>query len=134
MPLWQIALAVLVVAWSAQALGTYVQMRHYSDVMGEVTGTWSDGYMGTGNARSALGAGVILMLIVGPDRLVRRVLIMQGRSVFARFKRVEELEGKPLAALDSSPALSSKGSRSALSIALSQVEKAASKETVPAAA
>jgi glucitol operon activator protein len=127
MPLWQIALAALGVAWSIQALGTWVQMRHYSAVMGEASRTWSDGFIGAGNARSTLGAGIILLLIISPDRTVRRLLIMKGRSVFARFARVPDVEGSNLAALDGNPVFRDGAKRKALTVALNQVEKAAAR-------
>ena len=130
MPLWQIALIVLVAAWSMQALGTFVQMRHYSTVMGEVSASFTDGYLGAGNARSKLGAGVILLLVVGPDRIVRRLLVMRGRSVFARFRRIATLEGESLDSLDSldeNALFRDKAHRGALSVARLQIEKAAAR-------
>ena len=127
MPLWQIALIVLVAAWALQSFGTYVQMRHYSAVMGEVSATFSDGYLGAGNARSRLGAGVILLLVVGPDRIVRRLMIMRGRSVFARFARVPDVEGTTLDGLDRAALFADKAHRGALSVALLQIEKAAAR-------
>lgn len=125
MPLWQICLIGLVVAWSVQALGTYVQMRHYSAVMGETAGAWPDGYLGAGNARAKLGAGVILLLVVDPDRIVRRLLIMRGRSVFARFRRVLEAEGRPVDRLSEDPIFGDKAHQGALAVALKQIDKAA---------
>ncbi len=127
MPLWQIALIVLVAAWSMQALGTFVQMRHYSTVMGEVSASFTDGYLGAGNARSKLGAGVILLLVVGPDRIVRRLLVMRGRSVFARFRRIATLEGESLDSLDENALFRDKAHRGALSVARLQIEKAAAR-------
>lgn len=127
MPLWQIALIVLVVAWSVQALGTFVQMRHYSTVMGEVSASFADGYLGAGNARSKLGAGVILLLVVSPDRIVRRLLVMRGRSVFARFTRIATLEGETLDSLDETALFRDKAHRGALSVARLQIEKAAAR-------
>jgi glucitol operon activator protein len=124
MPLWQIALAVFIVAWGLQAAGTYVQMRHYSAVMGEISRRWSDGFLGAGNARSRLGSGVILLLVVSPDRIVRRVMIMKGRSIFARFARLREVEGKALDELPTSPVFTHKAERGALSVAMQQIEKA----------
>lgn len=135
MPLWQIALAIFALAWALQAFGTYVQMRHYSRVMGEVTRQWSDGFLGAGNARSRFGAGVILLLVVSPDRIVRRVLVMKGRSVFARFARLREVEGVSLETLPGNPALADKAEQGALSVALQQIEKASRPQlSTPAAA
>ena len=133
MPLWQIALIGLVAAWALQALGTYAQMRHYSSVMGDASGAWPDGFLGAGNARSRFGAGVILLLVVSPDRIVRRLLIMRGRSVFARFRPVPEMEGRPLDGLPEDPLFADKAHGGALSVALKQIDKAAGKQTMAAA-
>ncbi len=125
MPIWQIALIALLAGWSLQALGTYVQMRHYTTVMGEVTRLWADGFVGAGNARATLGRGVILLLVVSPDRIVRRLMVMQGRSVFARFDRVADVEGHAFDGLDGAAPFSDKARRKALSIAMRQIETAA---------
>ncbi|MCW6508104.1 transcriptional regulator GutM [Lichenifustis flavocetrariae] len=127
MPLWQIALMGLVVAWGLQALGTYVQMRHFSATMGDVSRLWPDGFVGAGNARSTFGAGVILLLVVSPDRTVRRALIMRGRTVFARFARLSTIEGKTLDDLPEEPAFRDKATGGALIKAAEQIERAALK-------
>ncbi len=130
MPIWQIALIALLAGWILQALGTYVQMRHYTSVMGEVTRLWADGFVGAGNARATLGRGVILLLVVSPDRIVRRLMVMQGRSVFARFDRVPDVEGRAFDGLDGAAPFSDKPRRKALSIAMGQIEKAAGRSAV----
>ena len=131
MPLWQIALIALVAAWALQAVGTYFQMRHYRSVMGEVSNRWSDGFIRAGNAKSTLGRGVILLLVVGPDRIVRRLSVMQGRSVFAKFRPCPEQEGRSLEALSADPPFTDAGCRKALSAAIAQIDKASGKESKP---
>jgi glucitol operon activator protein len=125
MPLWQLALIGLVAAWALQALGTYVQMRHFSSTMGEVSRSWPDGFVGAGNARSTFGAGMILLLVVSPDRIVRRALVMKGRTVFARFARLTAIEGKPLSALPDEPTFQDKAASGALIKATQQIDKVA---------
>ena len=125
MPLWQIALLALVAAWAVQALGTYFQMRHFSSTMGDVARLWPDGFVGAGNARSTFGAGVILLLVVSPDRVVRRAMVMKGRSVFARFARLSSIEGKALGVLPAEPDFRDKAAEGALIKATEQIEKAA---------
>lgn len=131
MAVWQLGLVLLGVVWVLQALGTWIQMRHYRRVMGGISRQWSDGYLGAGNARSALGKGVILILVVGPDDVVRRLLLMEGRSVFARFEPRPEFEGMRLQALrDREPAagdakvFGSKGFKGALGQAVDQIDRA----------
>jgi len=124
--LWQIALIVLVIVWALQALGTFMQMRHYHDVMGAISRRWSDGYLGAGNARSTFGKGVILVLVVAPDGCVRRLLVMEGRSVMAKFKSLDAFEGSPLDELRSGAALGEKaaGREKALAAAIAQIDRA----------
>lgn len=125
MPLWQIALLALIGAWALQAFGTYVQMRHFSATMGDVARQWPDGFVGAGNAKATFGAGLILLLVVSPDRVVRRAMMMRGRTVFARFARMPELEGKALAALPAEPGFRDKAASGALAKATEQIDKAA---------
>ena len=106
MPTWQIALTGLVAAWSLQGFGTYWQVRHYGAAMGEITGTWTDGFVGTGIARSTLGAGLMLLLVVDSDRVVRRLLVMRGRSVFARFNAAHRGRGPVTRRVARRPAVS----------------------------
>ncbi len=133
MPTWQIALVGLVAAWSLQGFGTYLQVRHYGAAMGEITGTWTDGFVGTGVAHSTLGAGLMLLLVVDSERVVRRLLVMRGRSVFARFAPLAEVEGLSLDALRAEPPFPQAAHRGALATAIAQIEKAAAKARPEAA-
>lgn len=121
-----LAIASLVVAWALQGLGTYWQMRHFSTAMGEILRTWSDGFVGTGRARSRFGAGTVLLLVVDSDRIVRRLMVMRGLTVFARFSRRHDVEGLPLASLEAHPSLGGV-EREALGIAAGQVDGAAAR-------
>jgi glucitol operon activator protein len=99
MALWQWGLLALAAVWALQSLGVWFQMRHYSDVLKGITSKYDDGFVGAGNCRGRFGKGVIVLVVVTPDLLVRRVLEMSGRSVFAKFRRREEFEGMTLDAL-----------------------------------
>ena len=82
---------------------------------------WSDGYVGAGNAKARLGRGVIILLVVSADGLIRRLAVMEGRSVFAKFKIITAFDGLPLAALRSAPTLASTAGRTlALTRAIEQ--------------
>ena len=126
MPALAPAVAALAVAWALQGFGTYRQIRHYSAAMGEAVRSWSDGFVGTGRARSRFGAGTVLLLVVDADIVVRRLLVMRGVTVFARFKRFPEVEGLSLQAVGSHGALRATD-RMALEIAAEQIERAASR-------
>ena len=56
-----------------------------------------------------MGKGTIALIVVTPDLKVQRVLTMTGRSVFAKFKRHENLEGISLDQLRSNPAVLGEG-------------------------
>jgi len=135
MPIWQIALILLTVMWVLQAVGTWLQMRHYRNVMRSIEGRWTDGYLGIGNARSSLGRGVILMVVVGPDGCVRELLTMEGRSVLAKFSPLEQFRGCNLASLREHEMFNSRRGRAqALDQAIQQIEKAKSRQPGSSAA
>ena len=56
--------------------------------------------------RGRFGKGVIALVVVTPDLVVQRFLVMRGRSVFAKFARRPEFEGITLNALRADPLLS----------------------------
>ncbi len=93
MGFWAILLLVLGCLWVLQVIGTYFQMSHYQKVLGGITAGGSEGYVGVGNAKSRFGKGVILILVVGRDGVVKRALKMRGRTVFARFEEAKALVG-----------------------------------------
>jgi glucitol operon activator protein len=135
MPLWQIGLLLLGAVWLLQAVGTWLQMRHYREVMGSIGGRWADGFMGVGNARASLGRGVILMLVLGPDDTVRDLLVMEGRSVFAKFKRLEQFQGCNISSLLGDESfMARRGRKQALEQAIQQIEKAKARKHEDAAA
>jgi glucitol operon activator protein len=105
MAMWQWGLLALGFLWALQSLGVWYQMRHYSDVMKGITSKYNDGFVGAGNVRGRLGKGVIVLIVVTPDLIVQRFLVMSGRSVFAKFKRREEFEGISLSALRTDPVM-----------------------------
>lgn len=96
MALWQIALLALVVAWAAQSYGVWLQTRHYQKTFGELRARWSDGVMGAGAAPAKLGRGAIALVVASPDRTIRAVRVMQGRSVLAKFTDHPEFAGLEL--------------------------------------
>ena len=93
---WHYALIAIGLVWVLQIFGTWVQMSHYRQVMTGITASFSDGYLGTGNAKSTLGKGLIVILISSADGLVRKALAMEGRSVFARFQELPAFVGLTL--------------------------------------
>ncbi|MGB3502642.1 MAG: transcriptional regulator GutM [Mesorhizobium sp.] len=127
MAIWQWGLLALAGVWALQSLGVWLQMRHYSDVFKGITNQFKDGYVGAGNTRGRLGKGTIALVVVTPDLVVRRVMTMTGRSVFAKFQRHQEFEGQSLSELRSNPAILGEGEAgvtNAVTKAVEQVDKA----------
>jgi glucitol operon activator protein len=87
---------VLALVWALQIVGTYFQMRHYREVLGGITREGGEGYVGVGNAKARFGKGVILILVVGEDEVVRRALRMRGMTIFARFQDAPRFVGMGL--------------------------------------
>ncbi len=87
---------ILAIAWALQIVGTHFQMRHYREVLGRITREDNEGYVGVGNAKATFGKGVILILVVGEDGVVRRALRMRGMTIFARFQEAPDLVGMGL--------------------------------------
>lgn len=123
MAIWQWALLGLGFVWAIQALGVWRQMQHYTDVFKGITHQFNDGFVGAGHARGRFRKGAIAMVVIGPDLLVKRLLTMTGRSVFAKFQRNQHFEGMTLEALKHAQ---TKGNQScvdaAIALAIAQVE------------
>lgn len=129
MAIWQWALLLMAVAWGIQSLGVWFQMRHYSDIFKGITEKYEDGFVGAGNFRGRLGKGTIVLMVVTPDLLVRRLMTMSGRSVFTKFKRHAEWEGVALDQLRSNPAIMGEGEpglTEAVKRAIEQIDRARS--------
>lgn len=99
MAIWQWALLALALLWGFQSLGVWFQMRHYTDIMKGISNKYSDGFVGTGYVRGRFKKGVIVLIVVDRDLMVRRLLEMSGRTVFAKFTRRDEFEGLTLTQL-----------------------------------
>ena len=93
MAIWQWGLLALFGVWALQSLGVWLQMRHYTDVFKGVTNQFNDGFVGAGNFRGRLSKGTIVVVVVTPDLIVRRLLIMSGRTVFTKFRRHRRVRG-----------------------------------------
>lgn len=123
MAIWQWELLALGVLWTLQSLGAWYQMIHCSDVMKGITSKYCQGYVGTGNVRRRFGRGVIVLIVVTSDLIVQRFLIMNGRSVFARFARHTQLEGISFNVLRTNPMMHEPILAKALEKAIEQVER-----------
>jgi glucitol operon activator protein len=117
-------IAVFAVLWIMQIAGTAWQMRHYRRVLGRISTRWRDGFAGVGNARGRIGKGIILIVVVSADDIVREALEMRGRTVFAKFRPCAALAGASLADLrNASPLPSDAGFSKALTQAIAQIDR-----------
>lgn len=132
MALWQIALIVFGAAWALQAVGVWFQTSHYQKIFSELRTRWSDGVLGSGAAASRFGKGVIAVLVVSPSGEVRAARAMVGRTVFAKFTELRELEGLSLEELKTRVAAPQfdASKRIALTKAIEQVEKVRAERAV----
>jgi glucitol operon activator protein len=135
MAIWQIALLVLAAAWGVQSVGVWLQVQHYQRTFGAVRAQWSDGLLGVGAAPGRIGKGVIALVVVGPDGLIRKVQAMQGRSVFAKFKDRAEFEGMAVEELKARADLGQfeRGFGQAILKAIEQIEKVGTQSASQAA-
>ena len=119
---WQVALGLLVVAWLLQSAGTIVQIRRFRAAMRELSGEWSDGWLGAGKAGGGLASGAMAMLVASPDGHVRRAVVIRGRTIFAKAERLRAFEGLPLSGFETAAnRLAGKATARALILAAEQV-------------
>jgi len=127
MAIWQWGLLALFFVWALQSLGVWLQMRHYTDVFKGLTNQFNDGFVGAGNFRGRFSKGTIAVVVVTPDLIVQRLLIMSGRTVFTKFRRHQEFEGMHLDRLRSNPAVLGEGEAGvaeAVKRAIEQIDRA----------
>ena len=95
------ALALLLACWVLQAAGAWMQWRNYQQSVASHRETWAHGYLGVGKHRQKFGFGALAIVVVSPELVVKKVQVMTGFSVLARFKDVAAWDGMPLQALAS---------------------------------
>ena len=120
------ALALLIVFWILQCIGAWIQLRHYREAMTKATSDWNDGFLGAGQGRPRFGAAALVLLEVSPELLVRRLQVMSGMTVFARFRQLPAFEGWEMSRLLSHFGEGSDDSRLARAVrqAAGQIEEA----------
>lgn len=122
---WQVILALLALAWMLQCWGTFVQIRRYRDAFRHLSSQYSDGWMGAGKSGGGFRRGAIVMAVAAPDGTLRRVVALQGRTIFAHFQPIARFEGLSLAQARASASAEAQPKRPlerALLTALDQIE------------
>ena len=129
---WHVALLAFAALWGVQVVGTALQARHVRATLAVVARQWKDGYVGCGSARAFLSAGYVVMLVAGPDLVVRAAFLMRGYTVFARLRPDPSLAGLTLAQLRSGAGLAAQPRKAAaVQSALVQLDRV--REGAPAA-
>lgn len=90
---WQIFALLLAAAWGLQALLTVRQIRSYRRRLQELREWARGGYVGVGTAAGRLRPGAVVLLAADGNGQVVRAERMRGRTVFARFEPLPEIEG-----------------------------------------
>lgn len=122
---WQIGLLAFAVLWGLQIVGTALQMQHYKKTLGAISERWNDGFVGSGSARAQFGAGAIAIVVASPDMKVRQVMVMRGRTVFAKFRPRPDLAGMAVAKLRDGSGMPPKAERAgaAIELAVAQIDR-----------
>jgi glucitol operon activator protein len=126
----QSALLMLLLFWTLQIAGSWIQWKHYRTALGNASQRWGDGYVGVGRAKPRFGSGVIALLEVSPDLEVRSLQTMSGITVFARFKPIAGMQHGSLAELSRRYAAETDDSKVARAVrqAITQVEEVSSRK------
>ncbi|GAA3837073.1 transcriptional regulator GutM [Amycolatopsis tucumanensis] len=96
---WQAA-AILVAGFAVAGFFSYRQHMRYARVVNQVAAEENRGgvLLVTGRAKGKLRGAVVLLVVDRRRNAVTRALVMEGASVFARFRERPELAG-PLGTL-----------------------------------
>ncbi len=123
----------ITILWSLQVVGTAFQMKHYKMTLGAISDRWSDGFVGSGIARAQFGAGAIAIVVASPDMKVRQVMVMHGRTVFAKFRTYPDLVGIAVAKLCDGSNIPPKLGRSnaAIKLAIAQIDRIVAERNEP---
>lgn len=80
------ALLALAVFWALQLVGSWFQMRRYTDAVRGAVGRWNSGFLGVGSCKVKLGRGAVAIVVLSSDLRVCQFLSMSGLTVFTRFR------------------------------------------------
>src|SRR5580698_10385514 len=79
------ALLALAVFWALQLVGSWFQMRRYTDAVRDAAKRWQSGFLGVGSCNVKLGRGAVAIVVLSSDMRVCQFLSMSGLTVFTRF-------------------------------------------------
>lgn len=115
----------LVLFWSLQIAGTWMQWKHYHGAIAAIRQRWSDGYVGVGRFRRKFRFGCVAVVVVTPDMRVRSLKLLNGISVFARFRDVPTGAGLNLQQLPAQLEREKRGEKCLMAVhdAIKQIEE-----------
>jgi glucitol operon activator protein len=96
---WTVFILAFAGVWTLQIVMAHVQARHYRATLHEMRNTTHAGYLGVGVHKPRWGVGSVVILVTNQERVVLKAAHMTGVTVFARFKPMTALVGKPLETL-----------------------------------
>ena len=76
-----------------QVIGTHLQVKQYRKAVSRLHLL---GNIGIGSRRSKIGAGSIVIIACKNDGKVTGGEIMQGMTIFNRFKKIENIQGRTI--------------------------------------
>lgn len=97
--MWTVFILAFAGVWVLQIVMTQIQARHYRVTFQEIRNVTHAGYLGVGVHKPRWGVGSVVILVTNQERVVLKAAHMTGVTVFARFKPMDALVGKPLETL-----------------------------------
>ncbi|WNS78646.1 transcriptional regulator GutM [Domibacillus sp. DTU_2020_1001157_1_SI_ALB_TIR_016] len=96
--MWGYLLAGFVIMWLLQFYLTARQMKHYQMTVRRMSNR-EGGYLGVGVEKKKLGSGTVLVLVTNEEGIVEECRVMNGVTVFAKFKNHHKFTGKHISSL-----------------------------------
>ncbi|WP_209123983.1 transcriptional regulator GutM [Alkalihalobacillus sp. BA299] len=93
--MWGWFIAIFIGMWLVQFLLTKVQMKNYQDTLKKLSNRPS-GFLGVGVQKQKIGIGVIAILVTDVKGKIVESEVMQGVTVFSRFKSFTKFNGLSL--------------------------------------
>jgi glucitol operon activator protein len=88
---WSRFILLLPLVWAIQFLFTYPQTRHLRKELARIRE--GGGRTGMGAKRGWLGPGAMVILVGDEARRIKEARVMTGRTIFARFRSMDEVVG-----------------------------------------
>ncbi len=89
---WGWFIAIFIGMWLIQFLLTKLQMKNYQTTIRRMSKRPS-GYLGVGIQKQKIGIGVIAIVVTNENGTIEECEVMQGVTVFTRFKPFTAYEG-----------------------------------------